>query len=571
MNAYGLIVLNKIGNNVTLYANSLKKGYSVLRFARLAIEKRAIQLQWPEVKLLDLGIGKYYLYCINDNMETDGDIQIDIDYKTRDEYFNDLLIANDLFSSPYTDIVHSLTTDDYITELYDQYAISEEENKNAYEKLLTIFANDYNMLQEKLNLFVNPLFRLDRKLGNISSYYKIMYTFTPYIYNPETKEWDIQRDRITYDSDTFSPGGMLPGLYKIVVTLNNELVRSFFWYESTAPIMETRVQEIMDLQQIIAEKGVELANELEEVGDQDVIESSAALLDFDLVMPVFRRPEIETNEDGSLTILIPDHEAFVLLGRTFYVAVLELTELYSEAPHPHKIRIFNKVMQINKSDITSNSDNEFAFYLVDDVGTKLSQLTFVSFDPDYPVQDCINTYRRAQYNRYLRKLYTVFQQYSPEYWNTVSSIAGQYLLNTIHDIPISEFLITQIISLEPTKYRINFLIQLILLCDLQYFTDIDQNFIRDQVYSRSFGNHVFPVLDNPYLIRIITIDDGAISYRYLRSGRGGTEVKVKYNEYTILQCINPETWKSSSIAYYSNTMTKTTYSFYFPKLEVTTI
>ncbi len=50
MSAYGIIILDQVGDQVNLYVNSMKRGYSILRYARMAIDKKAIQLQWPEVK-----------------------------------------------------------------------------------------------------------------------------------------------------------------------------------------------------------------------------------------------------------------------------------------------------------------------------------------------------------------------------------------------------------------------------------------------------------------------------------------------------------------------------------------
>lgn len=565
MDAYGIIILNKIGNNVTLYINSLKKGYYILCCTRAAIDREAMILQWPEAKLLELNPGKYYIYCINDNSETDGDIQIDIGYDTEQEQLEKVLISNGLNMSPYINIIKTIKTVDYIVELYDQYQASED--NDAYHKLLSVLVSDYNAKQEDLNYFKEPLFLIDYKTEHISSYRQQLYTFILYKYDTSTHRWQIIQNQVIKDSSVFNISGVPHGLYKIVITINGILVRSFYWYESPADIKEKAIQEQIVLRRIATEKGKELVGSIQNENlDRSAYETIAAIVDFDIQSPVLRKPEIELDQ-YIMTVTIPDYNLILSSKTSCYLALLEKEEIYSDKRNPHRILITSSSFQINALQYLPNSDTEYIAYIIDNNGMVLSQATFISFDPEYPITEYTNAYCKIEFDRYIRKLYTLFKEYDANEWDAISLISDRYFLQENNATSFSNFILTQLSYLDPNRYNIGLMMQIVLLCDLKYFTNIDQSLAANQVYAIPYKTHIFPRSNSGYIICAIYMNDGELSYQYYKSGNSGTEIRIDRGDIVILQAINPRTWQKSSIAFYNNKYPGAPY-FYFPELEV---
>lgn len=567
MDTNGIIILNRAGDNIALYVNSYKKGCNILHSECGAEEEHIISLQNPELNITLTKPGKHVLYCIDKNNKTNSSITIDMDYVTLKERCNNLLIANNLNIVPYTDLISHITQTDYIVQLYEQY-IAADENKTEYEEILSMLTKDYNDQQEVLNFFVNPLFILNHREENITSYYQLNYTYIPYRYDAKTQTWNIVQGYIKYDANTFACNHFAPGLYKIVVTSDNELIRSFYWYEPTAEIKEKEIQDKIALKKIATEKGAELISLLPDKElEPDIYQTVAAILDFDIPKPVLRKPEIDIDQ-YLMTITIPDYELMILSGKTYYLALLEIEEIYAVKKSPHRILIPAASFQFNVLQHLPNSDTEYVAYIIDEANTVLSQSVFVSFDTEYQISECINTYRKIELDRYIRKLYTIFKEYDPKEWEAVSLASDRYFLKNENTLSFSEFILTQLTYLDSNQYNIGFIMQLVLLCDLQYFMDIDQSFVTNQVYSVPYKMHVFPRSDSAYIICAIRIYNGELSYQYYLSGNAGTEIRIDRGDAVILQAIDPTTWKKSSIAFYNNKYPGAPY-FYFPKLEVT--
>ena len=566
MKTRNIIVLSQIEDTVTLYVNQFKYGYRKLFYFLPDQDRCCIELDQPEITITDLVPGQYYFYCQDDNGKETGDIKIDISYETKSERYHNIVLHAGQHNPVYTDIVDKLQTDDPVLELYHLYQTSKND-KEPYEALLQVFTNDYNARPEMLNLFVSPLFTLDKNTRTISSYDDSLYTYLPYRYNSDKQEWSLLSDHIKRDVSFYQIDEKPSQLYRISVLSEGKFVRRFYVYQPSASyierILEDRIQINKNIKEYTAKLIEDPATEIDEK-----YKTAAAILYFDPVKPILCRPEIEIEDDRSFTATIPDYHLIELSEEKIFLAALETEELYGNDPCPHKMEITAPVMTIKRQDFLVNADTEYVFYFIDAYGTRLSQVSLVSFDPGYPVEEYSKTYRKIQLDRYSRKLYAVFQEYDPEEWEAVSLLLNRYFLNNTETMSFFDYLLTQVMYLDNRQYNIPFIVQLILLCDLQFFMDIDQDFIKYQVYGQAYKTHVLPRSDTPYLIRAMRFNNGHITYDYYKSGNSGTEIHTDKDDMLAIQCIDPDTWKMSSIAFYNNKYTGAPY-FYFPKLEVT--
>jgi len=566
MDTTNTIILYQIEDTVSFYFNSYKLGYHTLVLFNVMYGKKEIILTKPNMILSGLPAGHYYFYCKNDEGKESGDIQVDINLSTQKEYLDNILIANDIHKSPYTDIIHSLDNESYIVDLYKLYK-NAESNKEQYETLLTILVNDYNARQEKLNLFVHPLFTFNKNKNIITSFYNLPYTFYVYRYNQLTDQWILEQNLNKYETNIFELSGKSSELYRISVLSDFYLIREYYLYEPSKTLSETILERQILSNKIIHEKTEELLKSETNINnDLDQYKLAAAILDFDITKPILRRPIVEIESDTVVEITIPDYELVITSGKPIYLTSLATTEILSGS-QPYKVQVTAGQMKMSPTDFILNSDMEYIFYLTDEQNKKLSQVTLISFNEEYPIEEYANTYRKIQLDRYQRKLYKVFQQYSPQNWNTIALILDKYFLGSEKNISFSEFVIQQLTCLDPNQYDIGFMIQLVLLCDLQHFTDIDVNFVKKQVYAVPYKMHIFPRSDTNYVICSVRISNDEILYQYYRSGNDGTEIRIDQGDIVILQAIDLTTWKKSSIAFYNNKYPGTPY-FYFPELEV---
>ena len=183
------------------------------------------------------------------------------------------------------------------------------------------------MSEEDLNYFKEPLFLIDYKTEHISSYRQQLYTFILYKYDTSTHRWQIIQNQVIKDSSVFNISGVPHGLYKIVITINGILVRSFYWYESPADIKEKAIQEQIVLRRIATEKGKELVGSIQNENlDRSAYETIAAIVDFDIQSPVLRKPEIELDQ-YIMTVTIPDYNLILSSKTSCYLALLEKEEI----------------------------------------------------------------------------------------------------------------------------------------------------------------------------------------------------------------------------------------------------
>ncbi len=435
---------------------------------------------------------------------------------------------------------------------------------------MDIFTQQYNARQEQLNLFVTPMFTFSNtEKYIISATDYISYDFHVYKLDTKYNQWIIQPALCQYNTDSFQLCGDAASLYKIVILKDGELIRQFYYYEFSAEVKENIIQDSIKAALEAKEQIHELFEDDEEINNsKDEQYAVASMFQMDVTRPIFRPLKIVPGNNRMINCTIPDYDVIKESQRTVYLAALELSEAWSYQKIPHKIKITAPTMNCGGLEFLPNTDTEYLFYIIDDAGTQLCHPTLVSFDEEYPSDTYAETYLRIWHDRYLRKLYTVFQEYGKNQWNIVSSIADKYFISQIEYVPIRDYIIGQVVNLDVDKSSITRIIQLLLLCDLQYFMNIDQTFMRQQVYAEPYKMHVFPQSSSTYLIRIMRINKDQITYQTIRSGYGATEVQMYKDDYTIFQCIDPLSWKLSSIAFYNNTDASTASYFYFPKLEV---
>lgn len=572
MNSYDIIFLSQTDNAVTLYANCYKRGYRRLAYFRDPASVMTVLLEQPELTVEGLEPGLYTFYGTDDEGNETGYVQVRIEDMLLAEYLDSLLAYHNMDTTPYTDLVHAFTGDDPVLALYRAYKTAAG-HRTEYEELLTVFTDERNVRQEQLNLFLRPLFTFDKADGTIVSSYKLPYTFYVYRYDLDDETWILDKDDTQYRTNEFRLAGKPSEMYRILVLSDFQVVREYYLYEPSGTLSETILERRIAACRLAAEKTVELRSDEDAAdGTADQYKLAAALLDFDTDRPVLQRPVVETDEDGlQITVTVPDYDPILFGVQPIYLAALEVSEIFWNS-RPHKIPVTADRFTIRRARFLTNADTEYVFYFIDQTGKPLSQVTLVSFDDAYPVETYADYYRKIQLERYRRKLYAVFQQYAAGDWNIVSSILDLYFLSIEKDVPFSVSVIRQLTYLNDARYRIDVLIQLVLLCELRHYMPVRPDFIRRQVYSQMFRVHVMPASDTDYLIHIVHINGDTVTHEYRLSDKSGaTEIRMDRDDFLWVQAIDPATWKLSGIAFYNNRVKQGRGAFYFPQLEVEVI
>ena len=192
-------------------------------------------------------------------------------------------------------------------------------------------------------------------------------------------------------------------------------------------------------------------------------------------------------------------------------------------------------------------------------------------NPDFAADTYTDAYLRTVYDTYVRKLNSVFKEYDRNSWNTISQLLEQYLLIREEEERPYSFLLKRILRLDKNRYRIDKLIEIVILCQLRHYAPVDPNFLSHQVYSKEFRSHVFPESDRPYIVRAEHINGDTVTREYFLTGDESLSIRMDKDDFLLLQCIDPETWSVSSPAFYNNRIKTGAPYFYFPKLEVEVI
>ena len=559
-----IILLQQTADTVTLYANCIKKGYATICYFQDPESIYTIQSEDPVITLHDLDSGDYYIYAKNKEQHEIGHTSFTVSALSKKTLFQNIALNNHITID--NAILASLSAENYIPDLYKKLI---QENTVTEEALLT-FIEFYNAQQETLNTN-DPEFIIENQTITVRT--KIPYRFIPYVYHIDTDSWQILREQVDNNTEVFSFYGKPALLYRICVLSDFSVVRDYFLYQPSETLSETILERQIQAKKNRAEKLAEqiLQINLEEIADDENGQKTvASLLQFAPDHVIFRKPEINI-EDMELSCHVPDYSCIELLDKPIFLCVLELEETFAKVFRPHRYKIDEQDFIVPPSFLSMNPDTEYVLYLSDESGKILTEPILISVNPEYPTELYTVSYYRTVYDTYVRKLNSVFKEYGKEQWNQIAKLLEQYLLQNDYEFSISEFLCKQLIRLNPDRERIDRMLELIILCQLRYYTNIDQSFISHQVYSKEFKSHVFPEAERPYIVRATRFNDGEITYDYFLTGEESLSIRMDKDAYLLLQCIDPDTWTVSAPAFYNNRVRFGAPYFYFPKLEVEVI
>ena len=153
-----ILILNQIENTIQLYIDCFKRGYTTLHYFYNPAQETIVELTEPKITIKELESERYYFYCTNENEESTGDINVEISGLTINEALNNVANCSGLNDDVYKDIIDTIEDKNFILDVFNKMT---DDNKEEYEKLLLALTLFYNMRQEELNLFVNPIFNFD--------------------------------------------------------------------------------------------------------------------------------------------------------------------------------------------------------------------------------------------------------------------------------------------------------------------------------------------------------------------------------------------------------------------------
>lgn len=561
-----IILLQQVEDTVSLYANCVKNGYHKLHYLMEQGELHAIEITRPEIILRDLLPGDYYMYAENEEGQETGHLSFTVSGLKKETVFQNVLTCTGLEA----DInFSSLAPEDYVTPLYHRY-----KDGTVTEEIVQAFVSFYNACQEELNTTSLPEFMLRQYDSiQIQGQFHIPYRFVPYKYDFTTDTWKLLKEQSVFNEENYTFTGKPREMYQILVLSDFSLVRRYFHYQPSETASETILARRIQTARLKTERTAELVSQvnLESIADdrtgQETVVAMQHMVSDHIV---FSAPEIET--DGIvLSVTIPDYAGIRLCERDLYLAALELTEAFAETPKPHRYKIADGSFQIKASDLLLNSDTEYLFYVTDETGTLLSDCTLISLNPDFAADVYTDAYLRTVYDTYVRKLNSVFKEYDRNQWNLISQLLEQYLLiREGTELPYP-FLLKRVLKLDENRYRIDRLIEIIILCQLRHYHSVDPDFLSHQVYSKEFKSHVFPERNRPYIVRADHINGDTVMTEYFLAGKESLSIRMDKDDFLLLQCIDPETWSISAPAFYNNRIKAGAPYFYFPKLEVEVI
>ena len=558
-----IVILQQIADTITLYSNCFKRGYKTIQYFTDQANIYTVAMKDPTIIISGLMPGTYYFYAENDNGNDTGHFSVDISGLSKDTIFSNILL-NRQIEIP-DNILASLSIHNYLLELYQQLL----QNKISEEAFLA-FVEFYNAQQEELNTNV-PEFSIQDQ--TISSQTELSYRFIPFLYDSISKTWSQSRTDFKEDTDQFVITGKPCSLHQILVLSDFKVVRKYYIYlpsenVSTA-ILEGRIQTRQNKSDLITKQIVQLNLQdiVNDLTGQNVV---ASLLYYKPTCTIFHQPDIVL-ENTNITCHISDFPCIQLIDRPLYLAMLELNEVFAEHPHPHRHPIISESFAFRTGSLLLNSDTEYVCYITDETDAVLSDVTLISLNPNFPSDIYTTAYRRVVYDEYVRKLNSIFKAYAKDKWDTAALSLEQYLFYQDTNDRLYEFLWKQLLRLNPDREPIEKLIGLVELCQLQYYDNIDQTFIPKQVYSKEFHDHVFPEWNALYIVRAIHFNGNDITYTYHLAGDESFNIKMNKDDYLLLQCIDPKSWKMSSAALYNNRIKSGTPYIYFPKLEVEVI
>lgn len=560
-----ILILNQIENTIQLYIDCFKRGYTTLHYFYNPAQETIVELTEPKITIKELESERYYFYCTNENEESTGDINVEISGLTINEALNNVANCSGLNDDIYKDIIDTIEDENFVLDVFNKMT---DDNKEEYEKLLLALTSFYNMRQEELNLFVNPIFNFD--LSKIESPNNIKYNFIIYEYNKNENSWTLLREKCIFDSFYIDFHGKPSTMYLIAPTINSNVVREYFIYQPSKTLSEAKYERRIFDNQNKYEKTIKLSTQMdlsELIDDEEGQEIVSALQFINPKQYVFNIPVVNFKQN-KFEVKISDFDFIEKFNKNIYLGALEIDQAFSKEIVPHKIKISSSSFQFSPANYLMNSGENYIFFITDSSNKVLSECSLSGYNTDNDLLNYYKVSRKIDVETYRRQLFNIFMDYNKKDWPIISSIIDTFILSSEdYTESLSEFTISKILNLDSIYYRIDFLIQLILLYKLKYTLPVNQDFLKHQVFANSYHKHVFPE-GNSYIVQTVKINDKETTIENSVCGSVAKEVKIDKNDFIYFCCYNMQNWECSSIAFYNNKIKQGQKCFFFPKLEV---
>lgn len=560
-----ILILNQIENTIQLYIDCFKRGYTTLHYFYNPAQEIIVELTKPNITIKELESERYYFYCTNENEESTGDINVEISGLTINEALNNVANCSGLNDNIYKDIIDTIEDENFVLDVFNKMT---DDNKEEYEKLLLALTSFYNMRQEELNLFVNPIFNFD--LSKIESPNNIKYNFIIYEYNKNENSWTLLREKCIFDSFYIDFHGKPSTMYLIAPTINSNVAREYFIYQPSKTLSEAKYERRIFDNQNKYEKTIKLSTQMdlsELIDDEEGQEIVSALQFINPKQYVFNIPVVNFKQN-KFEVKISDFDFIEKFNKNIYLGALEIDQAFSKEIVPHKIKISSSSFQFSPANYLMNSGENYIFFITDNSNKVLSECSLSGYNTDNDLLSYYKVSRKIDVETYRRQLFNIFMDYNKKDWPVISSIIDTFILSSEdYTESLSEFTINKILNLDSIYYRIDFLIQLILLYKLKYTLPVNQDFLKHQVFANSYHKHVFPE-GNSYIVQTVRINDKETTIENSVCGSVAKEVKIDKNDFIYFCCYNMQNWECSSIAFYNNKIKQGQKYFFFPKLEV---
>lgn len=560
-----ILILNQIENTIQLYIDCFKRGYTTLHYFYNPAQETIVELTEPKITIKELESERYYFYCTNENEESAGDINVEISGLTINEALNNVANCSGLNDDIYKDIIDTIEDENFVLDVFNKMT---DDNKEEYEKLLLALTSFYNMRQEELNLFVNPIFNFD--LSKIESPNNIKYNFMVYEYNKNENSWSLLREKCIFDSFYIDFHGKPSTMYLIAPTIDSNIVREYFIYQPSKTLSEAKYERRILDNQNKYEKTIKLSTQMdlsELIDDEEGQEIVSALQFINPKQYVFNIPVVNFKQN-KFEVKISDFDFIEKFNKNIYLGALEIDQAFSKEIVPHKIKISSSSFKFSPANYLMNSGENYIFFITDNSNKVLSECSLGGYNTGNDLLSYYKVSRKIDVETYRRQLFNIFMDYNKKDWPVISSIIDTFILSSEdYTESLSEFTISKILNLDPIYYRIDFLIQLMLLYKLKYTLPVNQDFLKQQVFANSYHKHVFPE-GSSYIVQTTKINDKEITIENSVCGSVAKEVKINKDDFIYFCCYNMQSWECSSIAFYNNKIREGQKYFFFPKLEV---
>ena len=231
-----ITVISQIADQITLYVNCFKNGYTRLCYFYNPNNITVIDLAGPEVSIKDLQEEEYYFYCENDQGEETGHITVPISTVSIKDTWKNILAMSELDNKKNLSLTSDLSSYDYIIDLYEA-VLKEQKENGEYDELLLTAVSYFNMQQESLNITYAPEFSI--KNNTFSSTTSKKYKFIPFLYDRKSKKWKIIEGFSRNETDEFVFSDKPSEMYLILVLSDFSVVRKYFYYQPSETLSET--------------------------------------------------------------------------------------------------------------------------------------------------------------------------------------------------------------------------------------------------------------------------------------------------------------------------------------------